>query len=290
MGDNGGMDLGKALALSGRGDGRYQAELSRDWEIWGPMGGYIASFALCAAGAESRFDRPVSFFCQYLGVAGFDDPIDLHVTQLRSSRNVESFRVHMTQGDRAIIEATVWTMGEVEGLEHEVVSPPAVDGPDGLLTVAEHFARVGVEPVAPFKFWENFVSKPLDWHDEWPPKEQLEPIYREWHTFRPTPTFADPWLDAARTVILLDVASWPSAHRHHAWKWPNGQEWVAPSLDLYVAFHQPCADDEWLLIDGHSPIGRDGLIAWNGRLWSPDRRLVATGAGQALCRRVPPQT
>lgn len=285
-----GSDLAEALALTSLGEGRYQAELSRDWEIWGPMGGYIASFALCAAGAESRFDRPVSFFCQYLGVAGFDAPIDLEVTQLRSSRNVESYRVHLTQGDRAILEATVWAMGEVEGLEHDVAVPPEVEGPDGLPTVEERFAARGEEPQTHFKFWENFVTRPVDWHDEWPPKEPLPPTYREWHRFSPTPTFTDPWVDAARSVILLDVASWPSAHRLHAWKWPNGQEWIAPTLDLYVAFHEPHPDEEWLLIDGHSPFGRDGLVAWNARLWSPGRNLIATAAGQLLCRRVPPQT
>lgn len=282
-----GSDLGEALALTPLGHARYQAQLSRDWEIWGPMGGYIASFALCAAGAESRFDRPVSFFCQYLGVAGFDAPIELEVTQLRSSRNVESFRVHLTQADRAILEATVWTMGEVEGLEHDVVVAPGVEGPDGVPSVAERLAAMDLAPESTFKFWDNLDERPLAWHDDWPPAESLDPMWQAWLRFDPTPTFADPWIDAARTVILLDVGGWPSAHRHHAWKWPNGQEWIAPNLDLYVAFHHPHPEDEWLLIDGQAPLGRDGLIAWNARLWSPSRRLVATGTGQLLCRRVP---
>jgi len=90
-------------------------------------------------------------------------------------------------------------------------------------------------------------------------------------------------------VVLIDVVSWPSASQHHAWKWPNGQEWIAPSLDLYVAFHDPQPKEEWLLIDGHSPIAADGLIGWTGRLWSESRRLIASGGGQLLCRRVPVQ-
>ena len=53
-------------------DGRFTARLSQEWEIWGPMGGYIASTALRAAGATSPFDRPASFFCHYLGVARFE--------------------------------------------------------------------------------------------------------------------------------------------------------------------------------------------------------------------------
>ena len=38
-------------------------------EIWGPMGGYVASVALRAAGAHSRFDRPASIVGHFLGVA-----------------------------------------------------------------------------------------------------------------------------------------------------------------------------------------------------------------------------
>ena len=55
----------------------------RDWEIWGPCGGYVAAIALRAAGAESPFARPASFFCHYLSVADFA-PVDLVVTPLRS--------------------------------------------------------------------------------------------------------------------------------------------------------------------------------------------------------------
>ena len=62
---------------------------------------------------------------------------------------------------------------------------------------------------------------------------------------------------------------------------------MAPSLDLYASFHQFVPDDPWLLIDGAAPIATDGLIGWNGRLWSSDFKLIASGGGQALCRRVP---
>lgn len=54
-----------------------------------------------------------------------------------------------------------------------------------------------------------------------------------------------------------------------------------------MAFHDPRPDSEWLLCDGHGPVAAHGLMGWNGRLWSADRALVASGAGQLLCRRVP---
>ncbi len=277
-------DLGVETAVTKVAEGRYRATVDPAWEIWGPMGGYMASFALRAAGAESSFPRPASFFCHYLGVARFD-AIDLEVTKLRGGRNAEAFRVSVTQLDKPILEATVWTIGDVEGLEHDVTVAPEVADPDDLRFIHE---LLPADAPKPFKFWENFDAKPIAFREEWPPTEALEPTWQQWERFRPTATFADPWIDACRALVLIDVCSWPAAHSHHAWKWPNGQEWIAPSLDLYVAFHEPHPEEPWLLVDGHSPVAREGLVNWNGRLWSRSRRLIASGGGQLLCRRVAP--
>ena len=43
-------DLAVDTAVRPTGEGRYEAELSGDWEIWGPMGGYVAACALRADG------------------------------------------------------------------------------------------------------------------------------------------------------------------------------------------------------------------------------------------------
>jgi acyl-CoA thioesterase-2 len=135
----------------------------------------------------------------------------------------------------------------------------------------------------PFPFWNNLDTRPLDFSPGPRRAEPQEPVWRDWHRFVPTPTFANPWVDACRALILVDVQSWPSASRPHVH--PTG--FIAPSLDLYVAFHDPQPASEWLLADGYAPIARDGLMGWNGRLWSEDRKLVASGAGQLLCRRLP---
>jgi acyl-CoA thioesterase-2 len=70
--------------LSG-GDGIYQATLSPDWQIWGPNGGYVAAVALRAAGLASRFRRPASFTCHFLGVGAFA-PAEVRVVPQRSAR------------------------------------------------------------------------------------------------------------------------------------------------------------------------------------------------------------
>ena len=72
-------DIGMQTACEPLGEGRYRAQVSDDWEIWGPCGGYVAAIALRAAGEESPFGRPASFFCHYLAVADFA-PVELAVT------------------------------------------------------------------------------------------------------------------------------------------------------------------------------------------------------------------
>jgi acyl-CoA thioesterase II len=265
-------------AVEARGVGRYSARLSPDWEIWGPMGGYVAAIALRAAGDMSPFPRPASFFCHYLGVAEFDR-IDLGVTTLRAGRSAMSQRVTVFQGDRSILEATIWSTALSDGLEHEEYSPPDVPRPDDLR------AREEISDAPTFAFWDNVEMKPVRSGGQWPPPGPLPPVWQAWCRFRPTAAFAeDPWLDACRSVILVDVQSWPANSQHHGWKSEHG--FIAPSLDLYVAFHRGVPEEQWLLADGYAPVSREGMFGWTGRIWTIGGSLVASGAGQALYRRV----
>jgi acyl-CoA thioesterase-2 len=275
-------DLGIQTAVEPVGDGRYTARLYDDWAIWGPMGGYIASVALRAAGAESPFARPASFFCQYLGVAAFDT-VDIRVTALRSARTALAQRVEVEQGGRRMLEATVWSVGDVDGLAHDRADAPEVAHHEDLPTIVELLTPEELAQGPGFPFWRNLETKPLAFERE-RRTAPGDPVFREWERFVPTATFDDPWIDACRSLILLDVQSWPAASRAHV---PGTHDFYAPSLDLYVAFTDPQPESEWLLTDGHGPVARDGLMAWTGRLWSDAGRLVAAGGGQLLCRRAP---
>jgi acyl-CoA thioesterase II len=279
MGD---VDQQSAVSPAGA-DGRYTAMVHRDWEIWGPCGGYVAAIALRAAGAESPFARPASFFCHYLSVASFE-PVDLEVTPLRSGRTVLAQRVQMTQHDRPVLEAMVWSVGEVAGLEHQDVTPPQVDDPD---SIPERTMGPPPEDAdeerrgPPFPFWDNFEQRPLEWTETWPPPGPLPPTWRTWVRYRDTSNVDDPWVDAARLLLVLDVGSWPAGHRPHAHR-EHG--FIAPSLDLYGSFQDPRDTSGWLLIDAHSPVARDGLLSWTSRVWSERRTLLANGGGQAVFR------
>jgi acyl-CoA thioesterase-2 len=275
-------DLGIQTAVHAIGDGFYEGTPSAEWEIWGPMGGYIASFALRAAGMEGEGRTPTAFACHYLGVAKFE-PVQVRVETRKGGRAATSQRVEITQDGRPILDASVWSIAPNEGPEHDETTPPDVPDHTELKTIEE---LVDEGSPAPFPFWENFDAKPIDFELEWPPDGPRPARWRDWLRFRPTPTYDDPWIDACRSVILVDIASWPAAHRPHAWQSPP---YIAPTLDLSVAFHQSAAAEDWLLVEGTAPLSTEGLFGWTARVWSSGGMLHASGGGQCLYRKVPPQ-
>lgn len=274
-------DLGADTAVRRTGDGTFEGRLSPEWEIWGPMGGYLASFALRAVGETVPHLRPATFACHYLNVAAFDT-IDVAVQVRKQGRRAASLRVDVTQQGRPILDASVWAVDADEGPEHDEAIAPDVAGPAEVPDL-EDLLPADAEP--PFPFWRNFQVKPIDFRVDWPPPGPLPAVWREWLRFVPTSTFDDPWLDAARSVILVDLPSWPAAMRPHAWTEPP---FVAPTLDLSVAFHRPTSGEEWLLCDGAAPVSTNGLFGWTARVWSTGRSLVASGGGQCLYRRTGP--
>ncbi len=260
-------------ANASEGSRSFGAELSRDWEIWGPNGGYLAALALRAAGACAAIPRPVSFYAHFLSVARFA-PVEIQVRELRRGRRAEAFSVAVEQDGRAVLHAMVRTASETPGLEHDVARMPDVPPPDALKSFAELFP----DGEAPYAFWRNFESKPTDPTGFDAPPAAHPPAVLQWHRFVPRETFDDPFLDAGRLLILVDTMGWPAASRAH----PNGG-FQAPSLDVVAWFHRPAAGERWLLSDHDSGLAEQGLIGTTGRIWSADGRLLASGGAQLLC-------
>jgi acyl-CoA thioesterase len=277
-------DLDATTALEG-GDGTYSATLSDDWEIWGPNGGYVASIALRAAGLESRFARPASFMAHFLAAGRFER-VDIEVTMLRATRVAESLRVQLRQGDRVLLEAMVWTVDQLEGLEHDVSPlPDDVPAPGALPTVDERRAAAGV-PDSPYaRFWANIEQRPMAWIDDWEDREAGDPVFRGWMRFRPVATFTDPYVDAARCLLLLDTMGWPAALRGTV----EPVSYIAPNVDIAVHFHRLDPTSEHLFVEAVAPIAADGLIGARSRVWSESGALLATGTQQLLCRPAAPR-
>jgi acyl-CoA thioesterase II len=271
-------NLADDTAVSGR-NGQFTAELSRDWEIWGPNGGYVASVALRAAAAHTELVRPASFQCHFLSIARFEE-VQLEVRTLRKSKRVESMAVSMRQNGTAILEAIAWFVADGDGLVHDHAVMPAVAAPAERPFITELLPPD--EPMR-FRFWMNFEHKPLDWWDTPADRPPGEPEFLGWYRYAPVATFADPAVDACRSLLLCDTMGWPAATRAHPWDIP----WMAPNIDLAVQFHRAAPETDWLLIDAVAPVAEDGLIGFRTQVWSEAGSLLASGSGQLLCRPVP---
>jgi acyl-CoA thioesterase II len=265
-------DFERDTRLDGDG-GRYRAALSRDWEIWGPNGGYVAAIALRAAGRLARVPRPASMACHFVSVARFE-PVDVRAEPIHQGRRSESLRVAISQGGRPVLEALVRTAAEGPGLEHAFGDRPAAPDPDALPTADE--LR---DPARPrHRFWENFdvgVLQPERFREA---PTARPPVWREWYRFRPRATFDDPFVDAGRALLLLDTLSWPAACQPH----PNAA-FIAPNLDVTAWFHAAAPESDWLLCEHESPVAGRGLMGTTGRVWSRDGRLLASGGAQLFC-------
>jgi acyl-CoA thioesterase-2 len=270
-------DLDADTRLQGS-EGRYTTSLSPDWKIWGPNGGYIAAIALRAAGLESRLARPASFSCQFLEAGAFE-PALVRVEALRRGRAAESLSVSIEQSGRRLLVAHVWTVAKLDGLVHDTSSAPSVPSPGDLLPIE---ALLPPDAQPPHAFWGNLERRPVDWVE---PERRVptDPIALGWFRFRPQARFQDPFLDAARSLILLDTMSWPAVRSAYV----EPPAFIAPSLDVSVQFHALAPESDWLLCETTAELARDGLIGYRSRVWSESRQLLASGAGQLLCRPAP---
>lgn len=280
-------ELGSDTAVERVADGRYTAQLRRDWEIWGPNGGYIASVALRAGAAHAELPRPASFSCQYLAVGNFDDPVHAAVETTRKTKRAESVSIRLEQADRLLLTAQAWFIDDNhEGLEHDFSRMPDVPSVTDCPTVEEQLDRMGVPPeerIARFRFWQNFEERPTVWFDNWEQRPAGDPVFSNWVRFKDSPDTKDVSVDAARMLILGDTVSWPANMRAYSGQVP----WMGPSLDLNVQFHRFEPEAQWLLMYGRADVSADGLFAFRGEVWSENRTLLASSSGQCFYRAVP---
>lgn len=269
-------NLATDTALDGS-EGHYRATLSEDWRIWGPAGGYIASLALRAAGLESGRARPASINAQFCRVGTFD-PVDVHVTVLRRTRVATALDVEIRQDAELLVKAAVWGVDELDGLEHHAHDGPGpLPGPDGIPSTSQ---RMADRDAPSFPFWQNLDSRQPHWIDDWDDRPAMEAHRGVWFRFVPEARFDDPWVDACRSLVLIDVGSWPVAVLPHT----GELDWFAPTTEVTARFIGDGRDHPWLQSWAWAPVATGGLIGARGEIRAPDGRLVALGGSTLLCR------
>lgn len=273
-------DLAADTELTDRGDGSFTRLLHRDWEIWGPNGGYMGALALRAAGLHCGRSRPANATVHFLGVANFDEPVVITPTTLRATKVATSVAVSITQGGRPVLQAMVWAVDAgLGGLRHTHGAPPAVAHWSELPTIDERLAAEGLDSAGGYRFWDNFEQRPTVWISDWPNRGDQPPVYENWLRFVPESPACDAWVEACRLLLLVDLGGWPAVSRAHV-----QDDYLAPSIDVSCEFHEFPTAPAWYLLHGVSPHSGDGLVASRQQVWSDDGELLASGISHLLCR------
>lgn len=273
-------DLATDTELEQTGEGTFSARVSPDWTAWGPLGGYMAAIALRAAGRVATLPRPASISVHFLGMAS-NDALEVVVRPVKRSRRVESLYVSIEQADRPVLSAQVWAQPEgIAGPTAQWWTPPDIPPPAALRALEDAVAAEGglVLPC-----WLTCVEIRLaGTHGEGLDRPAREPRVAGWTRLRAPGCYADdPWLDACRVLVAVDLVHFPAATQGFP---ARELTFVAPSLDLYVAFHAPLGGEEWMLIDARGTAAGGGLLAARGDVWTADARLVATSSQQMVVR------
>lgn len=249
------------------------ANFDADWDIWGPVGGYVAAIALRGVGqAAAEGHRPVTLTCQFLarGAAG---PVKVEVDSVKPG-STACYSVRLLQGETIVLTAQVWTTAKTEGPERCDIAMPDVPPPEELEPITEQLARCGHQP---HPFWINMDGRQVDFRAPGVPDPRGCRTER-WLRFKDWEETSDPFLDAARALVGIDTHIWASHNRGLS----QLPDYVAPSLDLTVWFHQTVPSSDWQLIEARSDLTAEALLSGTAKVWSKDGRLIASGGGQCL--------
>ena len=129
-------------------------------------------------------------------------------------------------------------------------------------------------------FFRNYEFRSVSVHQsEWE-TEPREPRWLLWARLLNRPPVEDPFVDAGRMLMGVDMTMFPAATLAHGAVFP----YIAPSLDLAMSFHGDEPGSDWLLIDAFSPLSAHALVAGRASVWSADGRLLGSAMQQMLQR------
>jgi acyl-CoA thioesterase len=246
-------------------DGTYSAVLSKSWDVWGPNGGYLCALMMMAVGEEAQGNVPVSYMGQYLRSPRYDE-VEINVDCIKQGKLTSAFDVSMVQDGKIMARAAVWV-----GLPRNTTMDYQLRyQSDNFISLQD---AVGRPPVGPMPMWDNLEIRKVTNHGG---------HYSHWYRFIQDIDLTNPFADAARSLILIDTMQWPA--RYFMEKTPP--EYVAPSLDLYVQFHQFNSASQWLFSEASTNIARHGLVAGSATVWDEEGQLLASGGSQSTLIRL----
>jgi acyl-CoA thioesterase-2 len=259
--------LDEDTALVARDD-TFEGRLSPEWAYVMPSGGFTAALMLRAVGERANVRFPASFACVFLSPPSYDRPLVMTLDLLKGGMRSEVFRVRASQSARAIAEAHVWTCAPTEGLEHDIERAPAAPPREQIKTYEE---LPDEQRHPPFPIWKQIEERRHRWTTS-----ERPPSVEGWFAFRPVGSFEDPFVDAGRSLILIDALVIAAAKGPH----PDESN-MATSLDLRAHFHRTESPlSEWLYALVEAPVATFGRYGGRGKIWDESGRIVASGSSQ----------
>jgi acyl-CoA thioesterase len=267
-------------------DGMYEAILDPDWGVWGPNGGYLGAVALRAVGQYCNTDMPVSYSCHYANVAEFGK-VRIQLEDTKRGRLAESIQLTISQRDKrgagakTILRAMVWVARKAQtDFVHAPPLPALAEGP-------EHHPSMSMDDLGDPQFrtrlWQTIEFRPVNLCGD--TTQARVPRLQGWFRFRPAASFEDAFLDAARSLLLVDNLIWPAAGLAH----PTATGVIAPTMDLHVHFHTKASDDAdgspWLFADAYAETAQHGFLSGSVSVWACTGRLLASGRSLSVLRR-----
>lgn len=254
------------------------------------FGGQVAGQALVAAGRTLPSDaqgenaaRTVhSLHAYFLRGGDPEVPIVYLVDRSRDGQSFSVRRVVAVQHGRPIFTLSASFQRPGDGLDHAGSMPDAPD-PESLPSLAERYAPYREQLPS---WWT--LPRPIDIRHVEPlpsPEEERQPrAARQMVWMRADGTLPnDPLLHACVATYASDMTLLDSALLPHGRSWVDGGIKVA-SLDHALWFHRPFRADEWLLYVQESPSAAGARAFCQGRIFTPDGRLVMSVAQEGMLR------
>ena len=250
------------------------------------FGGQVAAQALVAGARTVEEPRAVhSLHSYFLRPGDTAVPIVYDVERIRDGKSFSTRRIVARQHGRAIYYMTASFQVPEDGFDHQDTMPD-VPSPDEAVDLGALFRQRS--PDHGQEWVREWAALDLRYvGDSRPggamPADEHPSQSRLW--IRVNGTLAeDPLLHKAAFTYASDMTLLGSTlvpHGTHI----SDPAMQSASLDHTIWFHRPFRADEWLLYDQVSPSASDARGLAIGRVFTEDRRLVATVAQEGLIRR-----
>ena len=250
------------------------------------FGGQVIAQALMAATRTVESDRTShSLHAYFLRPGMAVEPVLYQVERDMDGRSFSNRRVVAIQNGKPILNLTASFQGASDGLAHEESFPEDIPDPEALpneLELGE--AQPGVVPEEVLSYLR--LNRPIEVRPVTPsPPFDLTPRkgwqYR-WVRSR-FPLGDDPVLHRAALAYMSDLGLIQAAMTVHGRAWLEEGAKVA-SLDHALWLHGDFRMDDWLLYCIESPWTGHARGMTCGRVYTRDRRLVASVAQEGMMR------